>query len=225
MPFLRDLYAEPWPEISSYAGCVLMVELALQCFDHGWEDDRKGGKQGFWDNHYTLLKATDKRFAMLKMHLNAKSVREDPVAFSVYMNLRATEILFHEVAIARVEQQGLLISMAADSQKRSVAAAFKIANAVRLNWPGQQTEHDVFTLQATFLAWPIVMAMKALSRDLVPPNQHKDEAVNGLVASFRLLLAALDHIEETGGYWHGRIGPVATLLMEWDESGFDSVAL
>ncbi|KAI0007236.1 hypothetical protein F4779DRAFT_643345 [Xylariaceae sp. FL0662B] len=208
MPFPRNLMATSCPEISSYAGCVLMVELALRCFDHGQETDTNAKKRGFWDNHYVLVKTIDERFAMLQAHLNAQAVREDPVAFSVYMNLRATEIFFYETAI---------------SQKRSMAAAFKIASAVRLNWPVAQSERDIFMLQATFIAWPLVMAMKTMSRDL-----HKAESVSGggVTPSLRLLLGALDHIEEPCGYWHGSIASVLATLLELDEKGaLESVTL
>ncbi|KAH9908377.1 hypothetical protein F4778DRAFT_345755 [Xylariomycetidae sp. FL2044] len=228
MPFLRDVAVDSCPELSSYAGCVLMVDLALRCFDHGWEVEMKKQRRHFWDNHYTLLKELDDRFSMLMIHLNAMSIQDDPVAFSVYMNLRATEVFFHQVAITQVEHQGLPALTAAESQKRSVASALKIAKAVHLNLPGRQTERGVLTLQATFIAWPLVMAAKTLGQNLGASSgtQKRDETSNDVVSPLRLLLAALDHIEKRDGYWHGCIAPVAARLAEWeDNGGFDSVAL
>lgn len=215
--FIRDFGAESCIELSSYAGCILMVELALRCFDHMRDLESSTPKHGFWDSHYALVQKTDQRFVVLQAHLNAKSLREDPIAFSLYMNLRATEIAFHEAAIAQVQKQGLPMMMAAESQKRSMLAASKIANAVRLNYPTQRAERDIFMLQATFIAWPLVMAMKALGLQLTSPAQRKDQAVNGVEPSLRLLLSALDYVEDAGGYWHGSVTAVARTLQEWNE--------
>lgn len=44
MPYLLDVSTESGSEITSYAGCVLMVELALSCFDR----DQQHGIPGFW---------------------------------------------------------------------------------------------------------------------------------------------------------------------------------
>ncbi|KAF5019509.1 hypothetical protein F66182_8486 [Fusarium sp. NRRL 66182] len=201
--------------------CVLMVELALHCFDHGQER----AKTGFWDSYCALVKATDELFHMLKRHLNAASIRQDPVAFSLYLNLRATEIFSHESAIAQSEEQGLPSLMTTESQRRATAAAFQISSAVRLNLPSpRKAESDMIMLQAIFIAWPLTMALKALHRELVHCGSR--ETVVGVVASSRLLLAALDHIEESSGHWHQSITHVEIKLQEWDEkNGFDSLAL
>ncbi|KAK1658028.1 hypothetical protein BDP55DRAFT_760271 [Colletotrichum godetiae] len=45
IPFLSEIRPDQWQEISSYAGCVLMVELALHCFDHG----QQRATTRFWD--------------------------------------------------------------------------------------------------------------------------------------------------------------------------------
>ncbi|KAI1853878.1 hypothetical protein JX265_012563 [Neoarthrinium moseri] len=226
MPLLCDITIDKCPKASSYAGCVLMVQLALRCFDHGRQIENKTENRHFWDNHYSLLKDLDERFAMLKLHLSAKSIQNDPVSFSLYMNLRATEIFFHQAAIVRVEQQGLPILTAAESQKRSQAAAHKIASAVRLNWPGQQAERGTFTLQATFIAWPLVMAMKALAHSLGGSSKGNSDQLSNSISSLRLLLAALDLIEDRDGYWHGCIASVVIGLAQWEESnGLHSLEL
>lgn len=221
MPFLSNVDIEPCPEISSYAGCVLMVDLALRCFDNGQER----ATAGFWDGYCALVTTTDELFTMLKRHLNATSIREDPVAFSLYLNLRATEIFSHESAITQGEEQGLPPLMTAESQRRATAAAFQISTAVRLNLPSPwKADSDIIMLQATFIAWPLTMALEAFHRELVSGGSR--ETVNGVVASSRLLLAALGHIEESGGHWHQCVAHVETKLQEWDEkNGFDSLAL
>ncbi|KAF5706131.1 Zn2Cys6 DNA-binding transcription factor [Fusarium globosum] len=221
MPYLSDIDLEPSTEISSYAGCVLMVELALRCFDHG----QKRNSEGFWDGYCDLVKRTDVLFGMLKQHLNATSIREDPVAFSLYLNLRATEIFSHESAIARSEEQGLPPLMTAESQRRATAAAFQVSTAVRLNLPSPgKAENDIIMLQAIFIAWPLTMALKAFHRELM--NGGDRDSINGVVASSRLLFAALHHIEESGGHWHRSVAQVERKLQEWEEKNtFNSLTL
>ncbi|WYZ36518.1 hypothetical protein EsH8_II_000024 [Colletotrichum jinshuiense] len=221
MPLLSNVNTQPGAEISSYAGCVLMVELALRCFDHG----QQRAMTGFWDGYCTLVKTTDELFGILKRHLNAASIREDPVAFSLYLNLRATEIFLHELAIAQSDEQGLPLLMTAESQRRATAAAFQISSAVRLNLPSpSKKDSDIIMLQAIFIAWPLTMALKAFHRELALGGSL--ETVNGAVASSRLLFAALDHIEESGGHWHQCVAHVESKLQESDEkSGFNSLAL
>ncbi|KAI0505657.1 hypothetical protein F5B22DRAFT_651590 [Xylaria bambusicola] len=235
MPFLGDLTPETCPEISTYAACVLMVDIAIKCFDHGRLVENDTPAFGFWDNHHNLVQTIDERIAMLHMHMNAKAVKEDPVAFSMYMNLRATEILFHEAAIVQVERIGHPRLVAAESQRRSTAAAFKIATTVRLNWPEEQPEHGIFRLQATFIGWPLVMAMKALHRQLKLNlsqqkhdfrHYHQSETLTDLCSSLRLLMTALDHIEQADGFWHRSTESIAaTLKNQHDGRDLDSLTL
>ncbi|CVK91304.1 uncharacterized protein FMAN_09447 [Fusarium mangiferae] len=221
MPYLSDIDLKPSTEISSYTGCVLMVELALRCFEHG----QKRTSESFWDGYCDLVKKTDVLFGMLKRHLNAASIREDPVAFSLYLNLRATEIFSHESAITRSEEQGLPLLMTAESQRRATAAAFQVSTAVRLNLPSPgKAENDIIMLQAIFIAWPLTMALKAFHRELV--NGGDRDSINGIVASSRLLFAALHHIEESGGHWHRSVAQVERKLQEWEEKNtFNSLTL
>ena len=58
------------------------------------------------------------------------------------------------------------------------------------------------------------MGISALSHKLL----DSDEAVaDGLADSLRLLLTALNHFEEPGGYWHASIAGVVAKLKAWDE--------
>ncbi|EFQ32228.1 tat pathway signal sequence [Colletotrichum graminicola M1.001] len=212
MPFLSNISSESGHEISSYAGCVLMVELALRCFDHGQER----ASAGFWDGYCALVKTTDELFSLLKRHLNATPIRGDPVAFSMY-----PEPARHRDLLAR----GLPPLMTAESQRRATAAAFLISSAVRLILPSPWKAHNsIIMLQAIFIAWPLTMALKALYRELVQGGNR--ETLNGVVASSRLLLAFLDHIEESGGHWHQCVAHVEAKLQEWNEkNGFNSLAV
>lgn len=58
------------------------------------------------------------------------------------------------------------------------------------------------------------MAISALSRKLLDSD---DATANGVADSLRLLLTALNHFEEAGGYWHASIAGVVAKLKEWDE--------
>jgi len=126
--------------ISSYAGIVLMAALARLCFEHVWAHTADAQNKGFWDRHYALVKTINDRTAILHMHLNGKAVREDSVAFALHVNLCAVDIFLHEAAIDVVDKQELPKLVAAESRKRTTAAAFKISNAVRMNWPVHRSE-------------------------------------------------------------------------------------
>lgn len=199
----------------------MMVELALRCFRH--EQDRN--EPGFWDRYYSLVKSTDHLFGVVKRHLNGTSIREDPVAFSLYLNLRATEIFLHDLAIIQGTDQQLPLLMTTESQRRSTAAAFQISSAVKLNLASpRKADSDIIMLQAVFIGWPLTMALKAFRRELA--SGPKRDAVAGIVASSRLLFAALDHIEESGGHWHQSVSQFGPELQDWDErNGFNSIAL
>lgn len=141
MPFLDSastLYEAPY--ISSYAAIMLMVNLARLCYEHVAlpATDAQGG--GFWDRHYALVKQIDDYTAIMAIHLSTKAVGEDPLAFSLHMNLCTVHMFLHEAAIRKVDEQQLPQLVAADSRKCSTAAAFKIASAIRMNWPIQRSE-------------------------------------------------------------------------------------
>jgi len=68
------------------------------------------------------------------------------------------------------------------------------------------------------MGWPLVMGMRALSRNLL---DSEDTTSNGVADSLRLLFTALDQVEEQGGYWHNSVTGIATTLKEWDEKQGD----
>ena len=222
MPLLRDACQnlnECSPKLSSYAACVLIVDLVIRCFEHiGLSNSR-----GFWDSHYALLKTIGDRSSTLKSQLGTSSVREDPVAFTVHMNICAIEILFREAAISQVQRQGLPGALAAENQRLAVAAAYKISSAVRLTWPDEETGSAVFLLQSTFINWPIATAMRPLCRELATLNP-RHAASSGVAHSLRLLLSALDRSEGPHGFWHTSTASIAAKLREWEQKiEFDAI--
>lgn len=76
----------------------------------------------------------------MQAHLSAKAVREDPLAFTLHINLCAVHMFLHEAAIGKVTEQDLPQLVAAESRKCSTAAAFKVLSAVRMNWPAQHSQ-------------------------------------------------------------------------------------
>lgn len=215
MPFLCEpAKLSGISNLSSYAAVTIMVKLARLCYEHVGILSRGATDSGFWDRHYRLVKTINDYTATFQGHLGAKAVRESPLAFSLHLNLCATHIHLHEAAIRKVEEQELPKLVAAESRKCSTAAAFKILGAIRMNWPVQRSEHDHFTLQATFIGWPISMALSTLSRNV---TSGVDSTPICVVDSLRLLRAALDQVEEPDGYWHKASATAVAALMKWDQ--------
>ena len=196
-------YSNVTEQLSSYSGCILMVELAIQCFDHVRRAQSASAYRGFWDVHYSLIKEMKSRRTALRRHLDPASVRRDPLAFSMHMNLCATEICFHDAAISQIRGQGLPDELAAESRKSSSAAAFRVAAAVSMTWPVGDEKADLLALQATFVAWPLVMAIQTMKRD-IDITPRATGAFHNLTKSLGLLAAALSRVEQPGGYWHGK---------------------
>jgi hypothetical protein len=61
------------------------------------------------------------------------------------------------------------------------------------------------------------MGLSALSRNL--HDCAEDATANGVADYLRLLLGALDQVEEEGGYWHRCVGGSVGVLREWDGRG------
>lgn len=62
------------------------------------------------------------------------------------------------------------------------------------------------------------MSLTALSRSLA----NGDTTPISIVDSLRLLRAALDQVEEPGGYWHQASSAAITALAKWDEQQRES---
>lgn len=141
MPFLSEpAKLSGLSNLSSYAAITIMVKLARLCWEHVDILSHGAIDSGFWDRHYRLVKTIKDYTAIFQGNLAAKTVREDPLAFSLHLNLCATHIHLHEAAIRKVEEQELPKLVAAESRKSSTAAAFKILGAIRMNWPVQRSE-------------------------------------------------------------------------------------
>ncbi|KAI9785101.1 MAG: hypothetical protein M1816_000512 [Peltula sp. TS41687] len=207
--------------VSSYAGIICMVSLYRRCFDHLHVLPHP--RYGFWDRHYRIVKAFDECNTQLLGHFGAQVPEDDPLVFGLHLNMCAIDICLHEAAIAEAEKEGLPEPLAAEGRKRSEAAALKIANIIRLNRPSTRFERDVYSLTGTFLIWPLVMGMKALSRLLSNP----DPAGNGnnVIDSLRLLCWTVEEVEveEPSGPWRSLIVAVTASLAELEKRKKDAV--
>lgn len=141
MPFFTEaMHTTNFLRLSSYAACVFMVELALQCFDHSRMAETNDGNKGFWDRHYSLVKNIEERNAIMSAYFSTSALTQDPIALSRHLNMCSLEIQLHEAAIREISRQALPPGMASESRTRSLAAAERIFGAVQLNWREQQSE-------------------------------------------------------------------------------------
>lgn len=208
---------------SSFAGCVLMVELAFQCFSHSRRRYLSGsGADGFWDNHYRLIKSFNDRAVTLDQYFKPEAIERDPISLSVLLNLCAAEIFFHEKAMHEAERQSLPKHVVDESQRLSIEAAFRITRAMEASSPTQQPRNGHFYVQATFVAWPLAMALKALLPVLA--SDVGNFASNAVAYSIRLLKGALDAAEPSDGHWHSLTSSVEIKLQEWEHKvGYNRV--
>jgi hypothetical protein len=126
--------------LSSYAAVIIMMKLARLCYKHVDILSRVVSDSGFWDRHYRLVKTINSDTFIFQRHLSARAVREDPLAFTLHLNLCATHIHLHEAIIRKVDEQELPKLVAAESRKCSTAAVFKILDVLRMNWPVHLSE-------------------------------------------------------------------------------------
>ena len=66
-------------------------------------------------------------------------------------------------------------------------------------------QSDMFiTLQAPFIGWPIIMAMKVLAQRLEEQSTQSvlNQSFRSELISMSLLLEVLDVIEDQRGFWH-----------------------
>ena len=147
MPFLSEpdkLFG--LTHLSSYASITIMVKFARLCFEHINTLSRNLNDYGFWDRHYQLVKMANDYTAIFEGHPSAIAIEEDPLAFTLHLNLYATHISLHEAAIWKVKEQGLPDYVAAESRKCITTAGFKILSAIRTNWPTQRSEVSLYFL-------------------------------------------------------------------------------
>ncbi|KAM6511491.1 hypothetical protein FALCPG4_016495 [Fusarium falciforme] len=143
MPFLRDV-AKSDEELSSYAACVIMVDLAIRAYEHG--ELSQSQAQGYWDRHFAMAKLIQECSAKMGNNLGKEAAVRDPVSLSNQLNLGAIKIMLHETAIGRGRADDLSPSMIAENERCCQVAAQTIADTVRVVWENQPPEVRTQTL-------------------------------------------------------------------------------
>lgn len=131
MPFLRD-NLNNIATLSSYAACVLMVSLVINCFDHVKNGRAKYEHSGFWDRHYSLTRLIQQQGELMSAHFTVEAASSDPIALTTQICLRAAEALIHGAAIREARSQGLPQEIVSASENCRIAAAESIVNTLRL---------------------------------------------------------------------------------------------
>lgn len=132
--------------ISSYAAITIMVKFARLCFEHINALFSNPNYYAFWDRHYGLLKMANDYMTIFQRHPSVIAIEEDALSFTLHLNFYATHMSLHDAAIQKAKEQGLPDLVAAESHKCNMAAAFKILNGIRTNWPVQRSEVSVYCL-------------------------------------------------------------------------------
>ncbi|RSM11311.1 hypothetical protein CDV31_006864 [Fusarium ambrosium] len=210
MPFLRDV-VENNEELSSYAACVVMVDLAIRAYELA--ELSQSQTQGYWDRHFALARMIQECSAKMGSHLNKDAAVQDPVSLSNQLNLGAIKIILHETSIGKGRVDELSPSMVEENERCCQVAAQIIADTVRVVWENRSPERNLFTLQATFTAWPIAKAISTLVRDRESSCSYPSAQRMG---DLILLCSVLDYVEKEGGYWHILITSDLTQIREWD---------
>lgn len=194
-----------------------MVDLAARSFSHSKSHHHEFGGKGFWDRHCELVKAVDKALSATSPLLLA--VCHDPLSFSTHINMQAVEIFLHDTAIREMEQQSLPVEMGIGSRQRCSKAALSIVDTIRLVRDKPRQGPSLLKTQAVCLAWPVVMAMRALGRDLASTSTSESPA--NAAESIRRLLATLEYVEGPEHFWSAYAEQASSLLRQWDESHND----
>ena len=139
MPFLKNVN-NARDELSSYAACVVMVDLAIKCYEHAEDRGSESQGQGFWDRHFTLTKLIRDRSTMMQSHLSTEAACLDPIALTTNLNLRAVEVHFYEGAVKKAKNQGVSSSMHVENELCCMAATRSIVDTIQAVWRTQLSE-------------------------------------------------------------------------------------
>lgn len=137
MPFLRDV-TKSNEELSSYAACVVMVDLAIQAYEHA--ELSQSQTQGYWDRHFAMARLTQECSAKMGNHLSKEAAVGDPISLSNQLNLGAIKIMLHETAISKGRVDDLSPSVVAENERCCQVTAQTIADTVRVVWESQTPE-------------------------------------------------------------------------------------
>ncbi|KAI8630514.1 fungal-specific transcription factor domain-containing protein [Xylariaceae sp. FL1651] len=226
--------------ISAFAGVVLACAISRRCQPHAEavtmtppssssiESPRTSSLIGpmsttsgpptksFWDRHFSLLTVLRHRIDLLGPHLTVRAVQKDVVSFALYVYLCGIDVALQEAAVVQAKRQEFSPIVAADSERRSRTAAYRLVGVAQGMLFNGRSSEGFFAIHGAFISRPLAVAIQVLGRDL---SRHSDEphAASKVVFSLHMLLGALDQTEEEEGFWHQMVEPVIRALREWED--------
>ncbi|KAF4467094.1 Transcription factor, partial [Fusarium albosuccineum] len=168
--------------------------------------------EGFWDGYFSLTKLIEEHSRKMDPHLAHDAACRDPIALTTQLSLRAVEISFHAAAADKGKKQGFSLLMIAQNELSCKAAAESILETVKTVWASQKVERNLFTLQATFTAWPIAVAINTLVKSTMETQRHPTPQV---IHDLRQLCTVLEHVEKDGNHWRVFTADAQAEVQKW----------
>lgn len=205
--------------ISSFTGLVPMVALYRRCLSHvksSPENESTGGiGYSFWEHHYGIDKDLKSCSDSLLGRLDAQELLDDEFALGLNLNLCAIDICLHESAIVRADKDGLPKALITECNNQCSQAAMRIVEGVSLSRKLARPKSTLFRQMNIFCMWPVCMAMQVLNRQL----SATDKADSGhTVGVLRLLVSALEDLQDVSGHWVDSISHIVKRLEDIDSS-------
>nr|ART35020.1 putative Zn2Cys6 DNA-binding transcription factor [Fusarium scirpi] len=182
MPFLANANRLT-TGVSPFCACLLMVDLAMKCLNKA--DDSS-------EHRSSLERCFRERMFVMQEPFEGDASSWDPIALTTNLNMGAISIILHEKTHKSREapEMGMeRISTRQDTAKH-------IVDILKACWGTRMMEGNPFTLQATFLAWPLATAINTLVEAL--QLSVGTDFLGDLVELFVIL----DELEQDEGYWH-----------------------
>ncbi|KAJ4003997.1 hypothetical protein NW766_011853 [Fusarium irregulare] len=165
--------------VSPFCACLLMVDLAMKCLNK--KDDLNEGQN-------SLEECFRHRMHVMQRIFVEDMLSRDPIALTTNLNMGAIRIILYNRTLK--SQEVSENSMEKISHPHDTAMSiFKILKA---SWEARLMEGSLFSLQATFLAWPLATSINTIAATQQPGS------ANGLMELFVIM----DGLEPEGGYWH-----------------------
>ncbi|KAL8692943.1 MAG: hypothetical protein Q9218_002120 [Villophora microphyllina] len=207
--------------LSSFTGLVLMVSLYRRCLTHvrlssDKEPAGSGTGYSFWEHHYSIDKDVKTCTDALIGTKNAQGLLDDEVALALSLNLRAIDICLHEAAIVKADRDGLPKALITECNNRCNQAGMHIAEGVSLSQKLVQPRKTLFRQMNIYCMWPVCMAMQVLNRQLSSVTDNAQLAHT--VGVLKLLITAIEDLEDVSGHWVESISHIVKRLDEMDST-------
>ncbi|RGP77980.1 major facilitator superfamily transporter [Fusarium longipes] len=190
MSFLSDAETSAYTE-SPFAACVLMVDLAIKCLEF-----QPSASTELTKLHSSLLKCFHERMLTAEIVFNQGNASPDPVALTTYVNMGAIELILNNMLLKGPWKISLQHEEVIEKTQHLQTTAQGIVDNLRLAWNDRMIQGNCFTLQGTFLAWPLATAINNLAEEVQPC--FSKERINVLEKGFVIL----DELEPEESYWH-----------------------